>query len=655
MKPRNFFPGFFTFAVFAGLLAGATVQAADVRQYVLLKGQSFTQTSATTTSPSGVDYFQFQCFVEPQTNGAVTNMTLTKPGPVLVPVPPNDGKFALEQSFSSQAALDAAFPNGTYTLTLQTINDGTRNPTLSLTGDAYLATPHISNFAEAQAVVPPNDFTLTWDALGGTVSDYVSLELRDDADHTVVSSPGFGQPGALNGTSTSFFIKGRTLRPGKVYQGELFIAHSLQAPDQASYPGATGIAAYTKSLKFTVTTTGTPTGPALGQFDLVFNFNQGTFDGTNGTIPFPQPLAYYFALYNIQNDTGYPTSVVFTGPGGSGLTNVPSQVNGSSFGDSAFYSSPQVNFSPANLSPGAIFSPTPPSGGIYTVNYKGNAQQFNLLDPRSADQQILVVPTVVLSPTDTVQEIRWTYKTTNGTPVAPPAFMERIEIRVNGANGGRLYDVGQNDDQRILPATTNHTVIGSVAWTNVSSIQMVFRDTPGNQYVSYWNRAPQPLEITTANLPNALQGSPYNFLLSSAGGTQPVNWSLTSGFLPSGLNLMPGTGEISGTPGENGTFSVTFRAMDSATAVTNRTLSLTVQAGSFPAPTFTNAFVSPSRQLQAQIITVSNQTYSLESSTDLVHWVLRHTFTATSNLSGVVDPDSVTQSPRQFYRLRIGR
>ena len=43
-----------------------------------------------------------------------------------------------------------------------------------------------------------------------------------------------------------------------------------------------------------------------------------------------------------------------------------------------------------------------------------------------------------------------------------------------------------------------------------------------------------------------MQGTPYSFLLGSQGGNQPVTWSLLSGFLPSGLNLNAGTGEILG-------------------------------------------------------------------------------------------------------------
>jgi len=656
MKPRLFSIRLGTFVGLAWLLAHSGASAADVRQYNLLKGQTFIQTSAGAPVASGPSNFVMQAEGDGQMMGSLTNMTFTKPNSQVVSLSADgESSYRFDQNFSSMTDLNTAFPSGTYTVTMQTVNDGQRAIQLSLTGDVYPDTPHISNFTAAQAVVPSQDFTLTWDAWGGgTVQDIVQVRIVDSSDNDVFSSPEQGQPGALTGVSTSVLIPARKLRPGQTYGVELLFGRASEF-NQSSYPGATGLAAYFKRLQFQLITTGTQTGPTAGNYSLVFNFNQGTFSGTNGSISFPQYLGYYFANYNIDNDTNYPASVIFTGPSGSGLTNVPSQVNGSTFGDSAFYSSPQVNFSPNNLPPGAIFAPTQPSGGIYTVSYKTSNYQFNLLDPRSADQQILVVPTVVLSSTNTIQEIRWTYKSTNGTTVAPQAFMDNIQIRVNGTSGGRLYDGGNDYDSRILPATTNHTPTAAVPWTNVASIQMLFVDTVGNQYVSYWNRAAQPVEITTTGLPNATQGTPYSFLLSSQGGTQPVSWSLVSGFLPSGLFLDANTGEILGTPGENGSFPLTFQAMDTANAVTNRSLFLFVAAGSFPAPVLTNAALPGNGQLKVVLGVVSNQTYTLECSTNLINWTPRTTLLATNSQIDLVDPDALGRFPRLFYRIRIGR
>ncbi|MFM8470038.1 MAG: hypothetical protein ACKODH_08720 [Limisphaerales bacterium] len=355
-------------------------RAADVREFDVLKGQSFFQNGTGAPGPSSPSNFVMQCFGNAQTMGALTNMSFTKPNAQVVNLSADgDSSFGFEQSFASLTDLNTAFPNGSYTVTMKTTNDGTRTVTLSLNGDLYPDTPHVSNFTAAQAVVPSLDFTLTWDAwVGGTVNDIVQVRIAEfGTDRSVVSSPEMGQPGALNGLSTSFLIPARKLRPGKTYGVELVFGRASDF-NTTSYPGAKGLAAYFRRTQFQLVTTGTQTGPTAGNFSLVFNFYGGDFVGTNGTATFPQYLGYYFALYNIDNDVNYPASVTFTGPGGSGLTNTNSQVNGSTFGSSAFYSSPQVNFSPNNLPPGAIFSPTQPSGGIYTVGYKTSNYMFNL-------------------------------------------------------------------------------------------------------------------------------------------------------------------------------------------------------------------------------------------------------------------------------------
>jgi hypothetical protein len=63
------------------------------------------------------------------------------------------------------------------------------------------------------------------------------------------------------------------------------------------------------------------------------------------------------------------------------------------------------------------------------------------------------------------------------------------------------------------------------------------------------------MQISPANLPNAVKGVLYSESLSASGGTPSYTWSLESGSaaLPSGLTLSSG-GVISGTPTQSGTF-----------------------------------------------------------------------------------------------------
>jgi hypothetical protein len=74
---------------------------------------------------------------------------------------------------------------------------------------------------------------------------------------------------------------------------------------------------------------------------------------------------------------------------------------------------------------------------------------------------------------------------------------------------------------------------------------------------------PGPLIIlTTGDLTEATKGAIYSFVLQKKGGAPPYTWAIASGELPAGLSLNAGTGVISGTPTEDGTFNFTVRLTD---------------------------------------------------------------------------------------------
>jgi uncharacterized protein (TIGR03437 family) len=71
-----------------------------------------------------------------------------------------------------------------------------------------------------------------------------------------------------------------------------------------------------------------------------------------------------------------------------------------------------------------------------------------------------------------------------------------------------------------------------------------------------------PLSIANASpLPSGSTNSSYSALLSSGGGTAPLNWYKSSGILPPGLNL-DNSGTLSGTPTQSGTFNFTVQVAD---------------------------------------------------------------------------------------------
>lgn len=86
--------------------------------------------------------------------------------------------------------------------------------------------------------------------------------------------------------------------------------------------------------------------------------------------------------------------------------------------------------------------------------------------------------------------------------------------------------------------------------------------------------------IINRNLPNGQNGVAYSTFLKAKFGTKPYTWTKT-GTLPTGLSLNASTGEISGTPSVNGTYSVLYTCTDSAGSPTiaNKNLSITIAAG----------------------------------------------------------------------------
>ena len=90
-----------------------------------------------------------------------------------------------------------------------------------------------------------------------------------------------------------------------------------------------------------------------------------------------------------------------------------------------------------------------------------------------------------------------------------------------------------------------------------------------------------PLFVTTAALPDAVNGSPYNSQngasLQAIGGKPPYNWNIAFGVLPPGLTLNASTGAITGAPDTTaGTFLFTAQVTDSAENAATRQFSIRV-------------------------------------------------------------------------------
>lgn len=239
------------------LTSGAASTNRDVRNFIAGgKGQVFEQLSAGAPSQSTTG-FAFLSSIRGVESNSVVSASVEVPGgtsQTLLRQTPGDFDLQFAPDFTTKVALDAAFSNGTYTLTFTTTNGDLFTPSLNLPTDNYPSTPQVSNFAAAQTIDSTSDFTLTWTAFSaGTTNDFILVDIADALDADVFATPDFDQTNALNGTATQVVIPGGTLAPGTNYTGRLIFGKRT-ALDTNTVPGAVGITAYFKQTEFPVTT-----------------------------------------------------------------------------------------------------------------------------------------------------------------------------------------------------------------------------------------------------------------------------------------------------------------------------------------------------------------------------------------------------------------
>lgn len=133
------------------------------------------------------------------------------------------------------------------------------------------------------------------------------------------------------------------------------------------------------------------------------------------------------------------------------------------------------------------------------------------------------------------------------------------------ASAGTISTSGLFTAPTVSSATTATVTATSAAAPNASA-SSVISVTPNSSAT---------LAVSTSNLPAASQGITYSAGLSAIGGSQPYQWSTTSGALPAGVTLDP-TGILTGNPTKTGSFSFTATVTDAAAHSASAVLSLTV-------------------------------------------------------------------------------
>jgi hypothetical protein len=180
-------------------------------------------------------------------------------------------------------------------------------------------------------------------------------------------------------------------------------------------------------------------------------------------------------------------------------------------------------------------------------------------------------------------------------------------------------------------------------------MQMVYNDDLGSQFVAFWQRSPQPLQIHSQSLPNATVGNAYDYLFVASGGRAPYSWSMVSGSLPGGVGFNAVTGELTGAPQANGTWDFRLRLTDEAAQTSEREFSLMVGGGSISPPRLEIRPTGTPGEFGLRLVGDVGRSYSVEYSTALPNWSTLMTTNLTSASADLVDRSATNQL--RLYRV----
>lgn len=190
-------------------LLGGSLFAQTPGSVLVLKAAGFRQVSATSQEQVGAGFaaqVEFSSSV-----AASTAVQLRSPSGALTTLSRATGLvYELEREFANTAALNAAFPDGAYTLLV----GGASVATVAVSGSAAPAPVLITNYTELQAA--PADAEIRWQPIPrATRDDWLAVTITDARDQEL-----FTTPEGFPGTETSAFA--RALPAGETLTGELF-------------------------------------------------------------------------------------------------------------------------------------------------------------------------------------------------------------------------------------------------------------------------------------------------------------------------------------------------------------------------------------------------------------------------------------------------
>jgi hypothetical protein len=484
-----------------------------------------------------------------------------------------------QQTFS----LSVSAPGGPLTISTSSLAAAGVGQAYMATLTAYGGNPPYT-WASAPGTTLPSWLTLSSGLLSGTppsTGTYtVAVQVSDSASPSHTASMSF----SLSVTTLS----------------------SLSITTSSTLPAGMVGVAY-PSLTFT--TTG-GVGPYLwvvfsGNTDgLTLDQNAGTLSGT------PQSAGTFNFSVQVADSTGHQATANFTltvtGQTVSALTISPSSLPGASAGQ-AYTAMLTASGGTAPYTwlalPGTalpswltltaatgVLSGTPPAGGSFTISVQ--VSDSTVPTPRTASRAFTLVVTAL--------------SITTASPL--PAGMVGVAYPATtfaAAGGTAPYTFvilsGNTDGLAFGPDNVTFSGTPQTAGTFNFTVQVTDNTgLTGSKAFSLTVSAPS-LTITTVGASAGTVGVAFSQSYTVVGGTAPYTWKITSGTVP-GLtfNATASPVTLSGTPTQQGSFTITLQATDANGAMGTRTLTITVAAGSLrittssqlPATTLGSAYMA---------------------------------------------------------------
>jgi protocatechuate 3,4-dioxygenase beta subunit len=184
---------------------------------------------------------------------------------------------------------------------------------------------------------------------------------------------------------------------------------------------------------------------------------------------------------------------------------------------------------------------------------------------------------------------------TSSLPVGAAGSVYSQTLSVSGGSGPYVWAVTSGSLPNGLSLSPSGVISGTPSAGNGSGTSVTFRatDASGCQVsLALLLRVCPVITLTPSTLAVPSAGSAYNQAVSASGGVAPYLYSISSGSLPTGLNLNGSTGAITGTATSQTPASFIIRATDAngcqgqrAYTLTPACPALTVASGGLPSAT----------------------------------------------------------------------